>query len=83
MNQHPIGPGVEAPGIAQLRQPAPDLDEGGLRRILGQVTITQDPIGDLFEPATAGLRDSCERDLIPPLRSHDESGVHASSVAGT
>ena len=83
MDQDAVGPAIEAGRIAQLWQRAPDLDKCLLGCILGQVAVAQDPIGDLLEPATGSLRDSGNRDFVPPLRSHDESGVHVLSVAGT
>lgn len=71
-----VGPGLEPLRLAQLGQRTPDADERLLRRILGELRITQDPFGRTEEAVQDRIRDQRERSLIPPLCSCDEVGVH-------
>jgi len=76
VDQDAIRPAVEAVRVRELRQVPPDQDDRLLGRILGQMEVAKDPVGDREETRIDRVGDLGERRLISPLRLLDQPSLH-------
>jgi len=79
VDEDPVGPGLEAVGLSQMRQLSPDGHEGVLQNVLGETRIAQDPPGDAEERSTDLVHQVRERLLVAPTGPLDEVSIHGSS----
>ena len=71
-----VAPGFEAVGIAQSGQLVPDRDEGLLKRVLREVRVAQDAVGNRVQPPGADLDQRGERLLVSLRGPLDELSQH-------
>ena len=74
VDENPVEPCLESIEIAQSGEVPPDLDEGYLDRVLGEVGVAQDPMGD-EDAAVADLTNQGAEGLLValPRLVHDRS----------
>ena len=78
MDEDAIGPPFEAVGLSQVRELAPDGDEGVLQDILGEVRVAEDPPGDPEQRVADLVHQIRERLLVAGAGSLHEVSVHRS-----
>ena len=71
-----MDPGLETVRISKLGQPAPGEHEGVLQRVLGEIRIAQDPIGDRVERIADLMHQDGKRLTIGPTGPLDQVSVH-------
>jgi hypothetical protein len=81
-DEDPVRPSLEAGRVAQLGKVAPDVDQGLLRRILGAVDVTQDPVRDGEEPVAHAHGQQREGLFIATLRTGHETRIHPTPHVG-
>ena len=74
-------PGSEMLGLAQARQLPPRDRPRGLGRVMGQVGVAADEIGDPDQVVVVLRHDPAERDRSPAAADAISAGERASSVA--
>ena len=79
LHEQSVGPRLEAGRITQAGKVAPELDEGLLGRILGELGVVQDPLCHAEVTIPDGLHDAREGLFVPLLCSRHEVGIHALS----
>jgi hypothetical protein len=72
VNDQPVEPGIEALGVAERREVAPDAEERLLAGVLGAVGIAQDPVGQGVAAIHVARRERRERLAVACRRSSDE-----------
>ena len=75
-HEDPVRPGVKARRVAELADVPPDAQQRLLRRILGEIGVTQDPVCHRMEPIAHGDSEAREGLLIAMLHSNHEFGIH-------
>ena len=55
---------------------SPDLEEGLLGRVLGEMSVAKDAVGDPEQAGMVGRREHLERSLVAILRPCHEVSVH-------
>jgi len=82
VDEDPVGPGLEAVGLPQVRQLPPDGHEGVLQRVLREARIAQDPPGDTEQRITGLVHQVGECFLIARASPLDTAkyGIHRSSI---
>ena len=63
-----------------MRQIVPDRDQGLLKRVLGEVMVAQDPVGDREQPAADESRQPLEGLLFATRRAFHEFSLHVVSI---
>ncbi len=81
-HEEPVRPGVEARRVAKLRKISPDGEQRLLRRVLGELDVTQNSMRDGVEPITCGHGKAREGLFVAALCSSHQIGIHASSTGG-
>ena len=76
VREEPVDPGIEAIGIAEVRQVTPGDHERILKGILRSIDVAEDPIGDREETVATALDQVDERRLISALGRLDEVAIH-------
>jgi class 3 adenylate cyclase len=76
IDQEPIRPSIESGRVSQLGKIAPDQDDRLLSRVLGEVEVTEDPVGDGEQARIDRIGDLGERRLIPALRLLNQPSLH-------
>ncbi len=82
-DEESIRPGLKAGRITQPRQLAPDAEEGDLCRVLGEVWVSEDPIGHRTQTDVDALAEGREGGLVSPLRANDQFDIHTRTVVST
>ena len=77
-----VEPCLEPLRVAKCWQVAPRAEKGLLRRILGEMHVSQDPVGEGIATVDGGGRQRGERVLVATLCPFDESGLHVRSWLG-
>jgi hypothetical protein len=77
MNEEPVKPGFEPIPVAKAANVAPGADERVLDRVVGSISVAQDPYRDRVEAMIGGARERIERLVVALLCSRDEFGRHA------
>jgi hypothetical protein len=80
VHEEPVRPRLEAGGVAELREVLPDGEQRLLRRVLGEVHVTQNPARHGKEPIgdVAGKEGVCP--LVTALGPDHDVGIHATSA---
>ena len=76
-NEQAVRPALEPRWVTQATDVPPDIEDGPLRGILGQVAITQDAVGHAIQARMAHDHERLQRPLIAVRRLFDEVSVHA------
>ena len=71
-----MAPRLETVRLAQMRNPAPDEDEGVLQGVFGQSCVAQDPVGDREERVADLAHEDGERFAVAATRLLDEVSIH-------
>ena len=77
VDDQPIRPPVEVIGTPQAGQLPPDLDQGLLGRVSGQLAVAQDPVRHRVEPVAEARGELGKGVSVAPLRSLDQVLLHA------
>jgi hypothetical protein len=80
VHDEPMRPCLEPAGIAELAQVAPDADERPLRRIVGEVMVSQDGHGHATEAPGRLADERRERGVVTLLSPEHEFRVHGSPL---
>ena len=80
VDEQPVEPGLEPVRIPQVGQVSPRLEQRPLRRILGQVRVTQDPARDRMELVADASDQSVERRFVAVHCLLDELPLHPSPL---
>ena len=82
-DQEPVRPGVKTRRVAELRKVPPDREQRLLRRVLGKVDVTQDPVRHGMEAVAGSDGEAREGLPVTPLRPFHQICVHLLPPVGT
>ena len=82
MDQESVRPALELGGVLESADVSPDVEERLLGRILGQVRVAQDAVGQAEQARVVGDGQRFERTLVTLLSPYHEVLVHTLTLAG-
>jgi hypothetical protein len=83
IDEQPVRPAIELGWFFEAADVPPDVEEGLLRRVLGQMTVAEDAVGHPVQTGVVGNRQRLERLLVALLRLDHEVLVHTLSLVRT